>query len=180
MAVNKLLDPSTLFLIRWPPVFKVPFLCSRLSTQISLSLSLMASESTTTESEMSSSAFEQLRSGLSLVPLLIGLMRPSPGSEADRVVLVNPVTQGMIVFHGDAATITEILGGGAGRSGAPPASKASIEAMRSVGGAARNGGGVLGMLGWAGGGGEGDALQAPVPWGVHREVAEDARVVPSV
>ncbi|KAJ0975335.1 hypothetical protein J5N97_017300 [Dioscorea zingiberensis] len=58
-------------------------------------------------------------------PIIFGVVGPPP---SDRVVLVNPVTQGMVVLQGGAELVSEILGGG----GPPPASKASIESMRTV------------------------------------------------
>jgi len=148
----------------------------------------MARESTTIESESEmSAAFEQLRSGLIFLPLIIGLTRPLLGSGPDRVVLVNPGTQGMIVLDGDATMITEMLGGRRRiRRRRVAAGIEDVDRVDEVGGfsgAARNGGGgVLCLLGCAegGGDGEGDAVQAPVPWPLHREVAEDARVVPGV
>ncbi|XP_039113942.1 E3 ubiquitin-protein ligase MPSR1-like [Dioscorea cayenensis subsp. rotundata] len=58
-------------------------------------------------------------------PIIIGVVGPPP---SDRVVLVNPLTQGMVILQGGMELVSEILSSG----GVPPASKASIEAMRRV------------------------------------------------
>ncbi|EHA8592108.1 E3 ubiquitin-protein ligase MPSR1 [Cocos nucifera] len=71
----------------------------------------------------------------SLFPIIVGVLGPPAGTGGpDRVVLVNPLTQGMVVLEGDAGHLSDILadGGAAERRGPPPASKASIEAMRTV------------------------------------------------
>ncbi|XP_010926559.1 E3 ubiquitin-protein ligase MPSR1 [Elaeis guineensis] len=68
-------------------------------------------------------------------PIIVGVLGPPAGTEGpDRVVLVNPLTQGMVVLEGDAGHLSDILAdvGAAGKRGPPPASKASIEAMRTV------------------------------------------------
>ncbi|WOK94257.1 E3 ubiquitin-protein ligase [Canna indica] len=56
----------------------------------------------------------------------------TPPDLLDRIVLVNPVTQGMVVLQGDPAVVAELLSERGVASGQPPASKASIEAMRMV------------------------------------------------
>ncbi|URE12383.1 Zinc finger, C3HC4 type (RING finger) [Musa troglodytarum] len=78
------------------------------------------------------------------VQVILGVVGPSQevaGEEPappDRIVLVNPVTQGMVVLQGDPDLMAEILSergvgdGGRGAGGPPPASKASVEAMRTV------------------------------------------------
>ncbi|CAD5177096.1 unnamed protein product [Musa acuminata subsp. malaccensis] len=100
--------------------------------------------------EYTSGRLEQLMSGgrdwrtPGLVQVILGVVGPSQEvageepSPPDRIVLVNPVTQGMVVLQGDPDLMAEILSersvgdGGHGAGGPPPASKASIEAMRTV------------------------------------------------
>ncbi|KAJ8477469.1 hypothetical protein OPV22_021196 [Ensete ventricosum] len=79
-----------------------------------------------------------------LVQVILGVVGPSQEvagedrSPPDRIVLVNPVTQGMVVLQGDPDLMAEILSergvgdGGRGAGDPPPASKESIEAMRTV------------------------------------------------
>ncbi|KAG8473226.1 hypothetical protein CXB51_035256 [Gossypium anomalum] len=52
-------------------------------------------------------------------------------SQRERIILVNPFTQGMVVVEGDP-NLEALLRGWANKDGHPPASKASIEAMPSV------------------------------------------------
>ncbi|KAK8567290.1 hypothetical protein V6N13_105266 [Hibiscus sabdariffa] len=52
-------------------------------------------------------------------------------SQRERIVLINPFTQGMVVIEGDS-NVEALLRGQANKDGQPPASKASIEAMPSV------------------------------------------------
>ncbi|XP_022776850.1 E3 ubiquitin-protein ligase RNF181-like [Durio zibethinus] len=52
-------------------------------------------------------------------------------SQRERIILVNPFTQGMVVIEG-ASNLEALLRGWANKDGQPPASKASIEAMPSV------------------------------------------------
>ncbi|KAA3488113.1 E3 ubiquitin-protein ligase RING1-like [Gossypium australe] len=52
-------------------------------------------------------------------------------SQRERIILVNPFTQGMVVVEGDP-NLEALLRGWANKDGQPPASKASIEAMPSV------------------------------------------------
>ncbi|XVF43128.1 hypothetical protein PTKIN_Ptkin02bG0015600 [Pterospermum kingtungense] len=55
-------------------------------------------------------------------------------SQRERVILVNPFTQRMVVIEGASNLEVVLRGGGwANKDGDPPASKASIEAMESVG-----------------------------------------------
>ncbi|XP_038983650.1 E3 ubiquitin-protein ligase MPSR1-like [Phoenix dactylifera] len=76
-------------------------------------------------------------------PIYVGVMGPPPPADGgpvpppDRIVLVNPLTQGMVVLQGDPELVAELLsgrgaGGGGGSGGPPPASRASIEAMTMV------------------------------------------------
>ncbi|KAG1366422.1 putative E3 ubiquitin-protein ligase MPSR1 [Cocos nucifera] len=64
-------------------------------------------------------------------------MRPPPPEDGgsaeppDRIVLVNPLTQGMVVLQGNPELLAELLSGREG-GGPPPASRASIEAMKTV------------------------------------------------
>ncbi|KAB5548356.1 hypothetical protein DKX38_011762 [Salix brachista] len=48
-----------------------------------------------------------------------------------RIILINPLTQGMVVIEG-AASLESLLRDMGNKNGQPPASKASIEAMPSV------------------------------------------------
>ncbi|XVE85847.1 hypothetical protein DITRI_Ditri17bG0124300 [Diplodiscus trichospermus] len=52
-------------------------------------------------------------------------------SQRERIILINPFTQGMVVIEG-ASNLEALLRGWANKDGQPPASKASIEAMPSV------------------------------------------------
>ncbi|GMJ04692.1 Misfolded Protein Sensing RING E3 ligase 1 [Hibiscus trionum] len=52
-------------------------------------------------------------------------------SQRERIVLINPFTQSMVVIEGDS-NLEAFLGGQVNKDGQPPASKASIEAMPSV------------------------------------------------
>ncbi|OMO82513.1 Zinc finger, RING-type [Corchorus olitorius] len=52
-------------------------------------------------------------------------------SQRERIILINPFTQGMVVIEG-AANLEALLRGWANKDGQPPASKASIEAMPSL------------------------------------------------
>ncbi|KAK7274847.1 hypothetical protein RIF29_15946 [Crotalaria pallida] len=54
------------------------------------------------------------------------------GSNSQRIILVNPFTQGMVVIDGASSLETLFQELGSGKSGHPPASKESIEAMESV------------------------------------------------
>ncbi|XP_010937168.3 E3 ubiquitin-protein ligase MPSR1 [Elaeis guineensis] len=73
-------------------------------------------------------------------PIFVGVMGPPPPADGgpapppDRIVLVNPLTQGMVVLQGDPELVAELLSGrgGGGSGGPPPASRASIEAMKMV------------------------------------------------
>lgn len=70
-------------------------------------------------------------------PIIVGVTRPPPlgdGEPAplpDRIVLVNPLTQAMVVLQGNPELVAELLSGREG-GGPPPASRASIEAMKTV------------------------------------------------
>ncbi|KAG9451333.1 hypothetical protein H6P81_011298 [Aristolochia fimbriata] len=86
------------------------------------------------------------------VPLVLGVVGPSSEENAaaavaeeeeegrregrrERLVLINPITQGMIVIQGGSsleALIREISEAESAKSGPSPASKASIEAMPTV------------------------------------------------
>ncbi|XP_039037448.1 E3 ubiquitin-protein ligase MPSR1-like [Hibiscus syriacus] len=52
-------------------------------------------------------------------------------SQRERIVFINPFTQGMVVIEGDS-NLEALLRGQANKDGQPPASKASIEALLSV------------------------------------------------
>ncbi|KAE8683060.1 protein HOTHEAD-like [Hibiscus syriacus] len=53
-------------------------------------------------------------------------------SQRERIVLINPFTQSMVVIEGDS-NLEALLRGQANKDDQPPASKASIEAMPNVG-----------------------------------------------
>ncbi|GMH01729.1 hypothetical protein Nepgr_003568 [Nepenthes gracilis] len=55
---------------------------------------------------------------------------PNPEGQRERVILINPLTQGMVVIEG--ANLGSLLQSIPQKSGQPPASKSSIEAMPSV------------------------------------------------
>lgn len=72
---------------------------------------------------------------VSFFRIIVGVLGPPAGTGGpDRVVLVNPLTQGMVVLEGDVGHLSDILtdGGASEGRGPPPASKASIEAMGTV------------------------------------------------
>ncbi|CAJ1932058.1 unnamed protein product [Sphenostylis stenocarpa] len=54
------------------------------------------------------------------------------GSQRQRIILVNPFTQGMVVIDADSRLEALFRELNSGKSGRPPASKESIEAMPSV------------------------------------------------
>ncbi|XP_077214145.1 RING/U-box superfamily protein [Tasmannia lanceolata] len=102
------------------------------------------------ESDSETSFLEQLirsrnRDISYFFPLILGIMG-SPRSETldpdqetqqtqERVILINPFTQGMIILQGGRTLETlvrEMSAMESGKSGPPPASKASIEAMPTV------------------------------------------------
>ncbi|XP_072972697.1 E3 ubiquitin-protein ligase MPSR1-like [Typha angustifolia] len=65
---------------------------------------------------------------LSFSPIVFAAM-----GSPERIVLVNPLTQWTVVIQGDAGLLSALLSGvGAGTGGLPPASKASIEALKVV------------------------------------------------
>uniref|UniRef100_A0A2C9UMP3 RING-type E3 ubiquitin transferase n=1 Tax=Manihot esculenta TaxID=3983 RepID=A0A2C9UMP3_MANES len=79
-----------------------------------------------------SSAFERMlrRRDLSLfLPLILGVTGTNPDQE--RIILINPFTQGMVMIEG-AGDLGSLLRELATKNGQPPASKAFIEALPSV------------------------------------------------
>ena len=94
-----------------------------------------------------SSMFERLlrHRDLSLfLPFILGLTSTNSTEERDpdqeepqttdpneRIILINPLTQGMVVIEG-AVSLESLLRDMGNKNGQPPASKASIEAMKSV------------------------------------------------
>lgn len=56
---------------------------------------------------------------------------PQTTDPNERIILINPLTQGMVVIEG-AANLESLLRDIGNKNGQPPASKASIEAMPSV------------------------------------------------
>nr|KYP45423.1 E3 ubiquitin-protein ligase rnf181 family [Cajanus cajan] len=57
---------------------------------------------------------------------------PAEASQRQRIILVNPLTQGMVVIDGASSLEALFRELGGGKGGRPPASKESIEAMPSV------------------------------------------------
>ncbi|XP_059445718.1 E3 ubiquitin-protein ligase MPSR1-like [Corylus avellana] len=104
------------------------------------------------EAEMSeiSSMFERVvrNRDLSLfIPFILGFADPrrdpqpedvsdqdsenTPTTPRDRIILINPFTQGMVVIDG-TSSLDSLLREQGGKDGQPPASKASIQAMPNV------------------------------------------------
>ncbi|KAJ3700053.1 hypothetical protein LUZ61_003758 [Rhynchospora tenuis] len=81
---------------------------------------------------------ESAMSRLSLFPIILGVVGSnSDEDQPERFVLLNPLTQSMVVLHGGVGNslLSAVLGGamtGSGTGGPPPASKASIEALKVV------------------------------------------------
>lgn len=70
-------------------------------------------------------------------PIIVGLLsnpfsHHDEGSPSDRILLVHPISRRAAVLRGDPTLLAEFLSAGTGRKGPPPATKASIEAMRTV------------------------------------------------
>ncbi|KAL5981200.1 hypothetical protein ACLOJK_029121 [Asimina triloba] len=82
-------------------------------------------------------------------PVILGVMGPprrddaqqsssegGQGSGSERIVLINPFTQGMIIIDGGGVNLEALMRGlsemESGKGGPPPASKASIKAMPAV------------------------------------------------
>lgn len=71
------------------------------------------------------------------IPFLLGLTRPNSeddednSNQRDRIVLINPVTQGMVVIEGTGLD-SLLRGVQGGKEGQPPAARSAIEAMPSV------------------------------------------------
>ncbi|KAA8529418.1 hypothetical protein F0562_033783 [Nyssa sinensis] len=59
---------------------------------------------------------------------------PTPRDSRDRIILINPLTRGMVVIEGSSTSpgLDSLLRDLESKDGQPPASKASIEAMQSV------------------------------------------------
>jgi len=55
----------------------------------------------------------------------------TPTTPRDRIILINPFTQGMVVIDGNSS-LDSLLREQGGKDGQPPASKASIEALLNV------------------------------------------------
>ncbi|GLT27655.1 hypothetical protein SLA2020_026370 [Shorea laevis] len=81
---------------------------------------------------------------------------PENGSPRERIILINPFTQGMVVIEG-TSSLESLLRGMPGKSGQPPASKAAIEAMPRV---------------EIGGGEEGECVVCLEEWGAGEVVKE--------
>ncbi|XAR65199.1 Ubiquitin--protein ligase [Bertholletia excelsa] len=56
----------------------------------------------------------------------------NPREPRGRIILVNPLTQGMVVIEGTSSSLDSLVRGLLSRDGKPPASRASIEAMPCV------------------------------------------------
>ncbi|KAJ4753422.1 E3 ubiquitin-protein ligase [Rhynchospora pubera] len=75
---------------------------------------------------------------LSLFPIILGVVGSnSDQDQSERFVLLNPLTQSMVVLNGGIGNslLSAMLGGamaGSATEGPPPASKASIEALKVV------------------------------------------------
>lgn len=79
-------------------------------------------------------------------PFIFGFTNPNPHQDSltspaelgDRVILINPVTGGVFVIEpgsgrsSSPSSLDSLLGSMFGKDGPPPASRASIEALRSV------------------------------------------------
>ncbi|KAI3779199.1 hypothetical protein L2E82_08791 [Cichorium intybus] len=55
-----------------------------------------------------------------------------PGSSLDRIILINPLTQGMVVLGGSASGFESLMNDLMRKEGQPPASQTSIDAMPTV------------------------------------------------
>ncbi|XP_057493697.1 E3 ubiquitin-protein ligase MPSR1-like [Actinidia eriantha] len=114
----------------------------------------MASEAEMSEPSLQS-LLERLISSrnrdLSLfIPIILGLTNPTnttnpiqdstdtdpenenPRESRDRIILINPLTQGMVVIEGNSSSLDSLLRDLLSKDGQPPASKSSIEAMPTV------------------------------------------------
>ncbi|KAK9107568.1 hypothetical protein Syun_023579 [Stephania yunnanensis] len=69
------------------------------------------------------------------LPLVLGVSNSSRQSEyhpdPERIILINPITQGMIVIEG-ASNLESLLQNASLKQGVPPASKSSIESMPRI------------------------------------------------
>ncbi|WOL02690.1 hypothetical protein Cni_G11409 [Canna indica] len=79
------------------------------------------------------------RQGLTIFPFVFGVVRPEAAEDAvlelERVVMLDPLTRGIVVFQGESGLLSELLPSGssvAAACGPPPASKASIAALKAV------------------------------------------------
>ncbi|XAR55987.1 Ubiquitin--protein ligase [Bertholletia excelsa] len=61
-----------------------------------------------------------------------GSSNSNPIEARDRIILVNPWTQGMVVIEGRSSRIDSLIQDLLSKEGQPPASKASVDAMASV------------------------------------------------
>lgn len=114
-----------------------------------------------------SAAFERLlrnRDPSLLLPLILGFTssgEDTPQRGDRRIVLVNPVTQSMVVIEGDS--LLDVMGS---KSRQPPASKASIDAMPSVDVSKiedEDGDCVICLENWGAGAGGADAVVKEMP-----------------
>jgi len=115
----------------------------------------MASETEVPEQQQQQSVLERLlgprnRDLSVFLPIILGYTNPNsatnpddetppqgPGSpnsrgSRDRVILVNPLTQGMMVIEGNEMSLEAFMRDIVGKEGQPPASRSSVEAMPSV------------------------------------------------
>ncbi|TKY69671.1 E3 ubiquitin-protein ligase RING [Spatholobus suberectus] len=107
----------------------------------------MASETEVPDISSVLERFERNRDMALFLPFLFGFSDSSPGRDGDdpdhetanaegsprqRIILVNPFTQGMVVIDGASSLEALFRELGTVKSGRPPASKESIDAMPSV------------------------------------------------
>jgi hypothetical protein len=73
-----------------------------------------------------------------LLPVILGFTNTTDEDSTatrgarDRIILINPMTQGMVVIEGSSAGLDSLLRDLMSKGGQPPATKASIESMPSV------------------------------------------------
>ncbi|KAJ3673373.1 hypothetical protein LUZ60_006747 [Juncus effusus] len=69
---------------------------------------------------------------ISFLPIMFGVLGSTENDQTERMVLLNPFTHSMVMLNGDAGVLSAVLGGDGGSGGSPPASKASIDALKTV------------------------------------------------
>ncbi|KAK9116713.1 hypothetical protein Sjap_015660 [Stephania japonica] len=100
----------------------------------------MASDSETNTPDQPSTFLEQLINSRNrdlsfFLPFVLGVSGTSRQGETnpdrERIILINPLTQGMIVIEG-ASNLESLLQNASQKQGIPPASKSSIESMPRI------------------------------------------------